>query len=72
MEISFFHCDSIVADHDLEQVMTTVYGVTFIGARDQIHKQLRDRGDIDKEELWATSSYLARQVCFLQPPFVYL
>lgn len=42
--------------------MTTVYGVTYVGARDQIEKQLKDRGDIPEEECWATSSYLAKQV----------
>lgn len=30
-----------------QTVMTNVYGVTFIGARDQISGQLRDRGDVD-------------------------
>jgi len=27
-----------------QTVMTTVYGVTFVGAREQIERQLRDRG----------------------------
>lgn len=40
--------------------MTTVYGVTYVGARDQIEKQLK--GDIPEEECWETSSYLAKQV----------
>ncbi|KAL4063046.1 hypothetical protein V8B97DRAFT_2026531 [Scleroderma yunnanense] len=47
-----------------QTVMTTVYGVTYIGARDQIEKQLKDRGDIPEEDCWATSSYLAKQVLF--------
>ena len=27
-----------------QTVMTSVYGVTFIGAKEQIHRQLRDQG----------------------------
>ena len=42
--------------------MTTVYGVTFIGARDQIEKQLRDRGDLAPEETWEAAAYLAKSV----------
>jgi DNA-directed RNA polymerase len=48
------------------QVMTTVYGVTFVGAREQIAKQLRDRKDIPEEECWGASTYLAKQVCYYQ------
>jgi len=42
--------------------MTTVYGVTFVGAREQIEKQLKERGDIPLEECYLTAAYLARQV----------
>ena len=42
--------------------MTTVYGVTFIGAREQIEKQLRERGEMPAEEVYLGSAYLARQV----------
>ncbi|KAJ7041142.1 DNA/RNA polymerase [Mycena alexandri] len=45
-----------------QTVMTTVYGVTFIGARDQIEKQLKDRKDIPEEECWLAASYLAKRV----------
>lgn len=45
--------------------MTTVYGVTFIGARDQIEKQLKDRGDIPAEDCWTAASYLAKNVSIL-------
>ncbi|KIM41950.1 hypothetical protein M413DRAFT_71072 [Hebeloma cylindrosporum] len=44
-----------------QTVMTTVYGVTFIGARDQIERQLRDRGDISEDMCWTASSYLAKK-----------
>ena len=45
-----------------QTVMTTVYGVTFIGAREQIDKQLHDRGDIPYEDIYITSAYLAKKV----------
>jgi len=45
-----------------QTVMTTVYGVTFIGARDQIEKQLKDKKDIPEEECWASAAYLAKGV----------
>ncbi|RXW11654.1 hypothetical protein EST38_g14201 [Candolleomyces aberdarensis] len=45
-----------------QTVMTTVYGVTFVGARDQLHKQLSDRGDIPEELCWLSSAYLAKKV----------
>lgn len=42
--------------------MTTVYGVTFIGARDQIEKQLKDKKELKEEETWGAASYLAKKV----------
>jgi len=42
--------------------MTTVYGVTFVGAREQIEKQLKDRHDIPDELCWPAASYLAKKV----------
>ena len=48
--------------------MTTVYGVTFIGARDQIEKQLKDRGDLAPEDAWAGSAYLAKVVSLIRDP----
>ncbi|KAI0351261.1 DNA/RNA polymerase [Trametes cingulata] len=45
-----------------QTVMTTVYGVTFIGARDQIERQLKDRGDISPELCWLGASYVAKKV----------
>lgn len=46
----------------VQKVMTTVYGVTYIGAREQIEKQLKDRKDIPEEEYWPAASYLAHVV----------
>jgi DNA-directed RNA polymerase len=45
-----------------QTVMTTVYGVTFIGARDQIAKQLATRTDIEKKHIFTVSSYIAKTV----------
>ncbi|KAG8771324.1 DNA-directed RNA polymerase [Ceratobasidium sp. 428] len=45
-----------------QTVMTTVYGVTFIGARDQIERQLRDVVGISREEAWTVATYLAKRV----------
>ena len=42
--------------------MTTVYGVTFVGARDQIEKQLLDRGDVPAEKCWLAAAYVAKKV----------
>ncbi|KAH7882208.1 hypothetical protein F5I97DRAFT_1939648 [Phlebopus sp. FC_14] len=47
-----------------QTVMTTVYGVTYIGAREQIERQLRDRTDLCEEDCWPCSSYLAKQVLY--------
>lgn len=46
-----------------QTVMTTVYGVTFIGAKKQIQKQLRDKDFLNQDndlESYAASSYLAK------------
>ncbi|KZT39784.1 DNA/RNA polymerase [Sistotremastrum suecicum HHB10207 ss-3] len=44
-----------------QTVMTTVYGVTFIGAREQIQKQLKDRADLPAEECWPLANYIAQK-----------
>ncbi|KZV89471.1 DNA/RNA polymerase [Exidia glandulosa HHB12029] len=45
-----------------QTVMTTVYGVTYIGARDQILRQIRDRRDLfDPDAAFALAAYLARK-----------
>ena len=45
-----------------QTVMTTVYGVTFVGAREQIEKQLRERGDIPTEACYLAAAYVTKQV----------
>jgi DNA-directed RNA polymerase len=45
-----------------QTVMTTVYGVTFIGAREQIAKQLHARGGLASDEVYVASTYVARKV----------
>lgn len=44
-----------------QTVMTSVYGVTYIGARDQIKRRLKERGAIeDDNELFAAACYAAK------------
>lgn len=44
-----------------QTVMTSVYGVTFIGARKQIQRQLKDKRIFDTNgELYAASRYMAK------------
>lgn len=44
-----------------QTVMTSVYGVTYVGARDQIKRRLKERGVIaDDGELFSASCYAAR------------
>ena len=45
-----------------DEVMTTVYGVTFIGGPEQIERQLKAWGDISVELCWLAASYLAKKV----------
>jgi DNA-directed RNA polymerase len=45
-----------------QTVMTTVYGVTFVGARDQIAKQLEARGDLNSSNIFSVSAYVAKTV----------
>jgi DNA-directed RNA polymerase len=45
-----------------QTVMTMVYGVTFVGAQEQIDRQLRDCGDIPAEECYTALAYLAKQI----------
>lgn len=52
-----------------QTVMTTVYGVTFVGARDQIAKQLMNKGDIAQEHIYVVSAYLAKTVGTLDVVF---
>jgi len=42
--------------------MTTVYGVTYIGARDQIEKQLREKSIVAPDQRWSVAGYLAKEV----------
>lgn len=38
--------------------MTTVYGVTYYGAKLQIHRQLKDIPNFPSEHAWGASLYL--------------
>lgn len=50
-----------------QTVMTSVYGVTYVGARDQIKRRLKERGAIaDDTQLFIASCYAARvRNCFV-------
>ncbi|GFS14427.1 DNA-directed RNA polymerase [Elysia marginata] len=41
-----------------QTIMTTVYGVTRYGAREQIHRQLKDIKDFPRQDTWKGSLYL--------------
>ena len=44
-----------------QTVMTSVYGVTYIGAREQIKRRLKERDSIsDDAELFGASCYAAK------------
>lgn len=44
-----------------QTVMTSVYGVTYIGARDQIKRRLKERGAFaDESEIFGASCYAAK------------
>ena len=44
-----------------QTVMTSVYGVTYIGARDQIKRRLKERNAIaDDAELFGAACYAAK------------
>lgn len=44
-----------------QTVMTSVYGVTYIGAREQIKRRLKERNAIsDDKELFGASCYAAK------------
>lgn len=44
-----------------QTVMTSVYGVTYVGAREQIKRRLKERGAIaDDAELFSASCYAAK------------
>lgn len=44
-----------------QTVMTSVYGVTLVGARDQIKKQLKEKDIFDPQTLFYVSMYLAKK-----------
>lgn len=60
-EIAQLLKDKITRKVVKQTVMTTVYGVTFIGAKAQIKKQLIDK-EVQPQHLWSASHYLARVV----------
>lgn len=45
-----------------QTVMTSVYGVTYVGAREQIKRRLEEKGLIDDDRLLFTASCYAAKV----------
>ncbi|CAM0139593.1 unnamed protein product [Umbelopsis sp. WA50703] len=45
-----------------QTVMTNVYGVTFVGARNQIENRLKERDDIPADKVYHLAGYLAKKV----------
>jgi DNA-directed RNA polymerase len=45
-----------------QTVMTNVYGVTFVGARQQIESRLKERDDIPSAQVYHLAGYLAKKV----------
>ncbi|KNC76865.1 hypothetical protein SARC_10656, partial [Sphaeroforma arctica JP610] len=45
-----------------QTVMTNVYGVTFVGAREQIAGRFQDRKDIPEEYVYPAAAYVTRKV----------
>lgn len=61
MEIAKSLKDNITRKVIKQTVMTSVYGVTYIGARKQIQRQLKDRKIYETNgELYKASAYLAK------------
>lgn len=44
--------------------MTSVYGVTFVGAREQMKRRLQEKGLINDEQLLFTAACYAAKVSF--------
>ncbi|CAN6622116.1 DNA-directed RNA polymerase, mitochondrial [Trichomonascus vanleenenianus] len=47
-----------------QTVMTNVYGVTFVGARQQIANKLKDFEDLDRDKVFKLATYLAHKVLY--------
>lgn len=61
-ELAVILKDQLVRKVIKQTVMTTVYGVTFIGARAQIASQLKGKEGITEENMYRCSMYLTRKV----------
>ena len=56
--VLFFCAKQIVK----QTVMTNVYGVTFVGARQQIANRLKEKEVVAEEDMYKCSIYITRQV----------
>lgn len=60
----YFSSSSFTTTHQVvkQTVMTTVYGVTWVGGREQIQRQLTDQGIFKEEDIFRASAYLTTLV----------
>lgn len=52
-----------------QTVMTSVYGVTYVGAREQIKRRLEEKGLISDDKLLFSASCYAARVSITNQPF---
>lgn len=50
-----------------QTVMTSVYGVTYVGAREQIKRRLEEKGHFTDDRLLFSTACYAAKVSFKQP-----
>lgn len=68
--LRFWRLDRVQVDRKLvkQTVMTSVYGVTYVGAREQIKRRLEEKGCIADEKSMFNASCYAANVCFQLNP----
>ncbi|KAI8578852.1 hypothetical protein K450DRAFT_244823 [Umbelopsis ramanniana AG] len=68
LEAAEGHPDAVILQGKISRkivkqtVMTNVYGVTFVGARQQIENRLKERSDIPSDQVYHLAGYLAKKV----------
>lgn len=70
--LRFWRLDRVQVDRKLvkQTVMTSVYGVTYVGAREQIKRRLEEKGCItDEKSMFNVSCYAANVCCQLNPHY---
>ena len=54
-----------------QTVMTSVYGVTYVGAREQIKRRLEEKGHITDDRLLFSAACYAAKVSIQSPTYLY-